>query len=323
MASSGSGAMEAAVSNFTTEGDEIAVIVGGKFGQRWQQINQAYLNRVHTLEVEWGEAVSPEKISDFLSDKPNCKAIFFQASETSTGVKLPVREIANHIRSHFRGLIIVDAISYLIAHEMKMDEWGIDVVISGSQKGFGVPAGLSFLAYSDLAFQSLSRRPRFYFDLRKEIANQKSGKSSWTPATSLILSLDKSLENFEAEGYENIFKHHEILAKATRNAIEAMGLELLAKRSPSNTLTAVKLPSSIDGKSLVTNLKEQFGTQFAGGQDSLSGKIIRISHLGLVDVLDMMAMISSFEMGLAMSGYQFEVGLGVKTALNTFISNQH
>jgi aspartate aminotransferase-like enzyme len=320
LTSSGTGAMEAAVQNLTAAGDEVVVVSGGKFGERWEKLAGAYQLRPEVVKIGWGTAPTADLILAALGRQKNPKAIFLQANETSTGVAYPVEVLARAIRAKFAGLIVVDCISSLGAHPMEMDAWGIDCVVAGSQKGFGIPPGLAFISLSDKAWGSLSERPRFYFDLARERKAQLEGQTAWTPATTLILSLKKSLELLHETGLEQLALHHEQLAAATRAAASAMGLELFAKDYPSNSLTAVCVPPAIDGSKLVKRLKNRFGTIFAGGQDHLKGKIIRIAHLGFISRFDLLDGLAALEFALAEEGYQGDLGQGVKTAMQVLAS---
>lgn len=317
LSSSGTGALEAAFVNLTEVGDKILVINGGKFGERWEKLGQAYQCRLITYSIPWGTAPELEVVKQHLRDNPDCKAVFFQANETSTGVAFPVKELAAAVRSVSNALIVVDAISSLVAQVIAMDDWSIDAVVSGSQKGFGIPPGLAFISLSKRAWTQLSKRPKFYFDLAKERTGQEKGETAWTPATTLILSLKPALEILSAVGPEGCDAYHARMAKACRNAAEAIGLPLLAQSHPSQALTAVRLPDNLDGSALVKLCRERYGAIFAGGQDQLKGKIIRIAHLGLVDQLDLISAIAAFEMGLHNLGYSHALGSGVAAAMRT------
>lgn len=313
LTASGSGAMEAAVTNFTASGDEVLVVVGGKFGERWQKLCIAYGCKPLVLQVKWGEAPLPSDVAELAKGK---KAVFFQANETSTGAFFPVKEIALALRqSGFEGSIVVDAISALCAHPIELDSWGLDCVVSGSQKGFGIPPGLAFVGLSERAESLFSSRERFYFDLRLELKGQGNGQSAFTPATSLILGLKASLERMLEFGIEEVFGHHQRLADAARASCIAMGLELLAAKFPSNALTAMKLPTGINGSALIKTITANDGAILAGGQDALKGKIIRLAHLGFIDRLDLICGIAAIEFGLTQVGHEFELGSGVSAAM--------
>ena len=314
--SSGTGAMEGAVSNILSKGDKALVVRGGKFGERWGEICKAYGIEFIPIDVEWGKAVDPKKIQRILGSDPSIRAVYTQASETSTGVKHPIKEIAAMVRKYEETVIIVDAITGIGVFDIPMDEWGLDVVVSGSQKALMLPPGLAFAALSDKAwkFAERSNLPKFYFDFKKELKSAQKNQNSFTPAISLFVGLRESLKLIRKEGLESVFGRHEKLATATREAVKALGLELYAPESPSNALTAVKVPEGIQGGKLKNLFFEKFGITVAGGQDQAKGKIIRIAHLGYYERLDMVMVISALEMLLKEMGYAFELGTGVKAA---------
>lgn len=311
---SGTGAMEATLLKLTAPGDEIVCVVGGKFGERWEQLARAFQCQVEVVAVEWGHAPTAAQILAAISRQKSTKAIFMQANETSTGAYYPVEALAREIRASYSGFLIVDAISSLGAHSMQLDAWQIDAVVAGSQKGFGIPPGLAFVAMSDRAWQHPSQRPRFYFDLDKERKGQAEGRTAWTPATTLIYALKAALEQMHQVGLEQVAEHHTTLAKAARAGVQAIGLQLFPTH-PSNALTTPSLPSSIDGSKLIKRLRARFGAFFAGGQDQLKGKIIRIAHLGFVSRFDLLDAMAAFEFGLAEEGYRHDLGAGVKAAM--------
>ncbi len=311
--SSGTGAMEGAVSNILSKGDKALVIRGGKFGERWGEICKAYGIEFIPIDVEWGRAVEPEWVEEALNSDPSIRAVYTQASETSTGVKHPIKEIAEIVKKYDDKVIVVDAITGIGVFNIPMDEWGLDVVISGSQKALMLPPGLSFVALSDKAWRFVERSdlPKYYFDFKKELKSIKKNQSSYTPAISLFIGLRETLNMIRKEGLERVFERHERLARATREAIKALGLELFAPDSPSNAVTAVKIPEGIDGERLKHLFFERFGITVAEGQDRAKGKIIRIAHLGYYDKLDMVMVISALEMLLKEMGYSFKLGTGV------------
>ena len=315
-ASSGTGAMEGAVSNTLSRGDEVLVVRGGKFGERWGEICEAYGVSFTPIDVPWGEAVDPLLIEKALDAQPSIKAVFVQASETSTGAMHPIKEIADLVKKRDGTILVVDAISGLGVFDLPMDKWGLDVVISGSQKAFMLPPGLGFVALSDKAwsFVKQSNLPKYYFNFEKEAASAKKNQSQFTPAISLVVGLRESLKMFREEGLENVFKRHEKLARATREAVKALGLELLAPESPSNALTAIKAPEGIDGKKLKKNFEDMYGLIIAGGQSQLKGKIIRIAHIGYFQPLDIIQAVSALELILKDMGYPVELGAGVRVA---------
>ena len=320
--SSGTGAMEGTVCNLLSPGDKALVVRGGKFGERWAEICQAYGIEVKPIEVEWGEAVDPELIAECLKEDSSIRAVFTQASETSTGVMHPIKEIAEITGSYEETVIVVDAITGIGVFDIPMDAWNVDVVVSGSQKALMLPPGLSFVALSEKAWRLVDRSnlPRYYFDFKQELKSAEKNQNTFTPAITLVIGLRESLRKIRQEGLKALFARHDLLAGATREAVKALGLELLAPESPSNALTAVKIPEGIGANGVKSRLFEEFGITIAGGQDRVKGKIIRIAHLGYYGRLDMIMVISALEMLLKEMGYQFELGAGVKAAEGVLIS---
>jgi len=319
--SSGTGAMEGAVTNLLSKGDRAIVVRGGKFGERWGEICKAYGIEFVPIDVEWGQAVRPERISETLRSDPSIRAVYTQASETSTGVKHPIREIAAVVREYENTVLVVDAITGTGVFSIPMDDWGVDVVVSGSQKALMLPPGLSFAALSEKAWRFVERSnlPKYYFDFKKELKAIQKNQSAYTPAISLFMALRESLRLIQQEGLEEVFRRHERLAEATRAAVKALGLELYAPDSPSNAVTAVKIPEGIGAGKIKNLFYERFGITVAGGQDRAKGRIIRIAHLGYYDKLDMIMVIAALEMLLKEMGYSFELGQGVKTAEEVLI----
>jgi len=319
--SSGTGAMEGAVTNLLSKGDRAIVVRGGKFGERWGEICKAYGIEFVPIDVEWGQAVRPERISEILRSDPSIRAVYTQASETSTGVKHPIREIAAVVRGYENTVLVVDAITGTGVFSIPMDDWGVDVVVSGSQKALMLPPGLSFAALSEKAWRFVERSnlPKYYFDFKKELKAIQKNQSAYTPAISLFMALRESLRLIQQEGLEAVFRRHERLAEATRAAVKALGLELYAPDSPSNAVTAVKIPEGIGAGKIKNLFYERFGITVAGGQDRAKGKIIRIAHLGYYDKLDMIMVIAALEMLLKEMGYSFELGQGVKAAEEVLI----
>lgn len=321
LTSSGTGALEAALTNLTDVGDSVVVIDAGKFGNRWLKMSEAFGLKTTCISLEWGTSFGENGqdyslITDALSTNP--KAIFFQANETSTGVHHDVEKIAKLIRKDSDALIVVDAVSSLAAHAMKMDDWGIDCVVSGSQKGFGIPAGLSFISLSEKAWAGLSKRPRFYFDLEKEKNGQKTGSTAWTPAITLVSALKVTLGLMTDAGLDNVVAHHKRASMAVRAAVSSIGLDLLGKQNPSHAVTAFKVPANIDGAKLVSCLRDDYKAVFAGGQNQLKGKIVRFGHLGFFDFLDIVSGTGALEMALKDCGYEFELGRSLSALLNSY-----
>lgn len=326
LSSSGTGAMETIIVNLFATGDEVIVVDGGKFGERWGKLAAKFGLTVHTLKVDWGHAVNPEEIVKQLQDHPKTRAVLFQASETSTGVYHPVKEIAQAIHKHSDALVIVDAITALGVVDLPMDAWGLDAIVSGSQKALMLPPGLAFLALSKRAHEQRQRSniPNFYFNLNAEDKAALGGETAWTPAVSLICGLDVVLTQLRKTGLEPVFKHHARLAEATRRGIKGLGLELFAQTSPSNSTTAVHVPKEIpEGKKVVSYLRDQFAVTIAGGQDAWKGKIFRIAHLGFYDELDMLTILSAIENTLKALGGNVELGRGVAAASQYFLESRN
>jgi aspartate aminotransferase-like enzyme len=316
-AASGTGAMDAAVSNLLSPGDHALVVRGGKFGERWAEICEAYGVRTTCIDVEWGSGVDPAEVERALAAHPDIRAVYLQASETSTCARHPVKEIAEIVRRRDDRLIVVDAITAVGVYDLPMDAWGLDVVISGSQKAFMMPPGLSFLALSDRAqgFMKQATCPHYYFDLKKELKSLPTDQTQWTPAVSLLVGLAEALDIILDEiGLEETFARTDKLAHATRESLRAIGLRLLAPSAPSPACTAFLVPDGIDGQALRKVLRDRLGYTLADGQGHLKGKILRIAHLGYYDRFDTIACIAAVEMALAAVGYVHKLGEGARTA---------
>jgi aspartate aminotransferase-like enzyme len=302
---SGTGGLESAIVNTLSPGDRVLAVSIGNFGERFAQIARAYGADVTTLRFESGAAADPDQIARALAADPSIKAVLVTHNETSTGVTNPLEQIAAAVRPS-GALILVDAISSLTSIPVKSDAWGLDVVVSGSQKGWMVPPGLVFVSMSERAWQAYERAtmPRYYFDLRLYRDSIARGQTPQTPAVSLYFALDAALDMLEAEGWESIYTRHQSCADLTRRGAKRLGLELLAdERFASNTVTAVKLPPGVDVSRLRKTMREQHGVVVAGGQGALSGKIIRIGHLGLVNEEDMRATLDALEQALPVAGF--------------------
>ena len=323
-ASSGTGAMEGSVTNTLCAGDKAIVVEGGKFGERWALICHAYGVKAQVLSVEWGQAMDPKRIGRALEQDPSIKAVFTQATETSTGVLHPIKEIAAIVSQYPGTILVVDGVSHLGAVELPMDEWKLDVVVAGSQKAIMLPPGLAFAALSDKAwrFVEKSTLPRFYFDFKKELKNLVKNQNAYTPAISLIVGLAQSLKMIRQEGLEKIFVRHARLAKATREAMKALGLQLYAPKAFSDAVTAVLAPPGVDGQKIVKILREKHNLTIAGGQDQAKGKIFRMAHMGYVDSFDILAAIAALEMTLKELGHPVDSGKGLKAAMEALSGNK-
>lgn len=315
LAASGTGAMEAAVVNTCSVGDTVLVVNGGKFGDRWVKICQSFGVRVVEIKVEWGRAVTVEAVAQALRAHPHPGAILLQGSETSTTVLHPMREIAE-LTANTDILLIVDGITTVGATEVPMDRWGIDILITGSQKALMLPPGLAFLALSPKAWSRVETAtlPRFYFDLKRERREQQKHTTAYTPAISLINGLHEVLRILQVEGLEHVFARHAHLASATRAAAQALGLRLLAPEHPSPAATGVWLPTQVEGERLLKYMRDRMGVDIAGGQDHLKGKVVRISHIGYAGPFDVITAISALEMALRRWGCELAFGSGVRAA---------
>ncbi len=326
LAASGTGGLEAAITNLTVVGDTIIVISGGVFGERWAKIAEAHGRIVHRIVVEWGKAVEPSAVAEALLAVPNAALLCATLSETSTGVQHPIQAIAELTRSS-NILLAVDAVSGLAVGELRMDDWGIDVVVSGSQKGLMIPPGIAFISLNDRAWKQVDTKaaPSFYFSLRQakaKLTEDKLPDTPWTPSVSLVCQLQASLRLIEAEGIEAIWKRHELLALATRTAVTAMGLSLFAdKSSPNPGVTSVYSPEGIDSGVIVKKLRQDWGISIVGGQGKLKGKIFRIGHMGYCDRTDVLATIAALEVVLSSLDVKIQFGNGVAAAQNIFLTS--
>lgn len=313
---SGTGGMEAAVSNFFARGDKVLVVRAGKFGERWAELGRVYGLEVINIDVEWGRSVNPDLIAQALRKGPDIRGVFIQASETSTGARHDAEAIGRLVKDYPQTLLIVDAITALGVFDLATDDWGLDIVVTGSQKALMLPPGLAFVSVSPKAWRAAERSdlPKFYFDLKKEKKSQIKNENAFTPAVSLLIGLQAVLRQLKEDGLEAVFARHDLLARATRAAMLALGLELYTQDLPSNAVTAVKVPEGIDGQALTKQLREKYGITIAGGQDRAKGKIFRLAHLGYADVFDVIIAVSAVEMCLHDLGYKLEFGRGVKAA---------
>ncbi len=322
MASSGTGGMDASVSNMLSPGDKAICIIGGKFGERWAELCQTYGVETVNIDVEWGRAVDPGQVEDALSAHPDCKAVFVQAHETSTGVKHPVKELGEIVAKRDNTLLIVDAISAMGVYDLKTDEWGLDVVVSGSQKSFSLPPGLSMVSVSEKAwrFAEQAKCPRYYFNFLKERKALAKKTTAYTSAVSLIIGLGEVLKQFKAMGLDALFAHHRRLSEAVKTAVASMGLELFPKDA-SEAITVIKAPEGIDGTEVVKVLREEYGITIAGGQAHLKGKVFRISHYGYLSEWDMIIAIAAIERALNQLGHKVAFGSGVAAAEEYFANS--
>ncbi len=317
-ASSGTGAMEASVVNLLSPGDKAICVQGGKFGERWAELCRAYGVEAVIIDVEWGDAVSAEEIERVLNKHPDAKVVFTTLSETSTGVATDVKAIGAMMNNK-PAVLVTDAISGLGGMELKTDEWGVDVVVSGSQKGLMIPPGLAFCSISPKAWELVekARCPRYYFDFRKAKKNLDKNTTAFTPAITLCIGLNEALKMIREETLEKAIARHARLAEAVRGAIQAIGLELFAKK-PANVVTAVKSPENIDSGKIVKMMRDDYGISIAGGQGDAKGKIFRIAQLGYMNEFDILTGLSCLEIVLARLGYKFEMGKAIGFAETKF-----
>ncbi|MDQ6979678.1 MAG: alanine--glyoxylate aminotransferase family protein [Mariprofundaceae bacterium] len=317
LASSGSGAMEASMVNFCSPGDTIIYVNGGKFGERWGKIAGKHGVTAVEISVPWGQAVAVTDVEAALNAHPDARGVFVQASETSTTTEHPIREIAALTRDRENCITVVDAITALGVIDMPMDDWNLDVVISGSQKAFMLPPGLATIAVSSKAWKLAESAAcsTFYFDLKTERKNQQAGKdtTAWTPAASLVIGLNEVLKMMFEEGLNHLFARHKLLAEATRAGVAALGMKLVSS-TPASSATGAFIPEEVDGAAFVKYLRDTMGVTFAGGQDDLKGRILRIAHLGYYDVFDIVIAMSAIEIALNRFGYPVQMGAGVAAA---------
>ncbi len=321
-ASSGTGAMEACVANLFSPGEEVIVVRGGKFGERWGELAEIYGLKPVYIDVPWGEAVEVETVAEVLKAHPEARGLLIQAHETSTGVKHPVEQIAPLTRER-ETLLVVDAISALGVYPLPFDELGIDAMVAGSQKSLALPPGLSFVALSARARKRAEETsgPRYYFDFRREFKALEKETTAFTPAVSLLYGLSEVLSRIREVGLERLFAHYRLLAGACRAGIKTLGLELFAKE-PCEALTIVKVPEGVDGAKLMKLMREKYRVTMAGGQAKLKGKVVRIAHLGYQSELDVILALATLEMALSELGYQITLGAGVSAAQKYFLEAQ-
>ncbi len=324
LSSSGTGAMEATVVNLFASGDKVLVINAGKFGERFQKLSQKFGLNTQVMTLDWGHSAEPDEIAKFLKANPDTRGVLLQASETSTATEHPVEAIAKAVHESSDALVVVDAITALGVVDLPLDKWGLDAVVSGSQKALMLPPGLAFLALSERGQKARARAniPRFYYDLAAEDKAASKGETAWTPAVGLVMALDVVLARIVTTGLQPIFAFHKRLAEGTRRGTAALGLELFSKGIPSTAVTAVHVPTVIpEGKKIISHLRDRFGITIAGGQDAWTGKIFRLAHLGFYDELDMVQILSAVEMTLNKLGYRCEYGKGAGAAAAYFAEN--
>jgi aspartate aminotransferase-like enzyme len=320
LAASGTGALEAAVVNLCSPGDEVLVVRCGKFGERWADIAGAFGLTVHAVDAPYGEAVPPERVAAALAAHPSARALFVTQSETSTGVLEDVEAYAALTR-RTGTLCVVDTVSSLGVVPCPMDAWGVDVVVAGSQKGLMCPPGLAFVALNDRAWLAAeqARCPRFYWDLPTERRWQAKNQGQFTPAVSLLAGLDVALGLLRSEGLPEVHRRHDRLARAARAGAEALGLALFARATPSPAVTAIVSPAGIDGEAVVRTYGSDDNITIAGGQGEMKGKLFRLAHLGWVDESDLVVGLAALERALMRLGVTVELGAAVAAAQRIFV----
>ena len=318
---SGTAAMEAGIINTLSKGDQVICGDNGKFGERWVKVARAYGLDVKVVKADWGTPLDPNQFKRILEEDTNekIKAVILTHSETSTGVINDLKSINNEVKNHSKAITIADCVTSLGACNIPMDEWGIDVIASGSQKGYMIPPGLSFVAMSKRAWEAnnQSNLPKFYLDLKQYLKTVNQNSNPFTPAINLYFALEASLTMMQKEGLNNIFARHARHQKATQEGIKAMGLNLFTKENfGSPAITAVK-PENIDAESIRKAIKNDFDILLAGGQDHLKGKIFRIGHLGFVNNRDIISVISSLESTLDKMGkLKVPIGQGIAKTIS-------
>jgi serine---pyruvate transaminase len=304
-------------------GDAILACAAGKFGERWIQLGEAYGAQIVRYEPGWGERLDPAEIDRRLTENPDVKVAFATLSETSTGIVHDIQAIADVARRH-DVILAVDAVSGLGATELRQDEWGVDVVVAGSQKALMCPPGLAFVSVSDAAWGALGDSPRFYFDWEATRKAQHVFDAAFTPAVSLVRGLDVALGLILERGLEGAFEHHVRLGRAAREGIKAMGLELFSPDEDSAAVvTAVRVPEGVDGSELLLALRDRHGITLAPGQGALKGKIFRIGHIGYFDVFDIATALAALELALVELGAEVERGVAVTRAMEAYEQPVH
>jgi aspartate aminotransferase-like enzyme len=328
LTSSGTGSMEAAVTNAFSTGDKVLVVSVGNFGERFKKICQKYGLDVTALDYEWGDAARPGDIKKALDNDPDIKGVLVQFSETSTGVLNDVEAMGNLIKD-YPAILVVDAISGIGASELKVDRWNLDIVCGGSQKAISAPTGVAFMSVSRKAWKMVGKSdiPKFYFDLTaaKKYLEKDPPQTPWTPGISIIVAMNRALDMFFEEGMDNVFKRHRVNALAVQRSCEKLQLEMLVKEPEKRgvSVTAIRIPEEIDGRLLVKTMRIKYGVTVAGGQGKLAGKIFRIGHLGYVGIFDVLTAICALEFALKEQEWKFELGSGIREVEKIFWENNY
>lgn len=320
-ASSGSGAMEAAISNLFSPGDKVIACSAGKFGERWVQMAQAFKLETVVLSKPYGESVLPEELEAMLRRHPDVQGVLVQATESSTGISHDVQAMGRIVAAT-DAILVVDAITGLGSSILEIDEWALDVVIGGSQKSLMIPPGLAYCSVSEKAFRRVetATNPNFYFNLRKHVEAGPKGDSPWTPASSLLLGMAEVLRYIRELGRDQLIRNAQLLARATRESAQALGLELFARNAiPAGAVTAIRAPDGLDSGQIVRAYKERFEAVIANGQGSMKGQIFRFAHLGYFDFHDLFATIAELEIILHELGREVDFGGGVQAAQAVYL----
>jgi aspartate aminotransferase-like enzyme len=324
LTSSGTGGMESAVANTVSPGDKVLTLVGGKFGERWSELANQYGAEVIELNYEWGTCVDPQAVQEQLAANPDIKVVFATQNETSTGVTNDI-EALGKIVAQTPALFVVDGVSGVGGIEIKVDEWNVDILTTGSQKSLMLPPGLAIQSISDKAWKKIeeNKSPRYYFSLLKARKQYPKWNTAYTPAVSLFVGLNAALDMILNEGLDNVYARHKLLRDATRAAIRALGLNLMTDDAcASPVVTSVYAPEGIGADDIRKVLKQEYNITFAGGQAKLKNKIFRIAHMGFADKMDVIIAVSGLEMALQKVGYPVELGAGVKAAQQVFLGVQ-
>lgn len=319
LGAAGTGAMESAVANLARPGEPVLACSAGKFGDRWIELCEAYGAELRRYEPGWGQRLDPVEIDRLLTEHPDVRVVFATLSETSTGIVHDIQAVAEAARAH-DAILAVDVISGLGATELRQDDWGVDVVVAGSQKALMCPPGLSFASVSERALE-LAAEPggmgRYYFDWARTRKAQRNDppNSPFTPPVNIVRALDVALGLIEEEGLEQVLGRHDLLARATRAGALALGLDLYGDPDERSTVvTAIELPSSIDGSQVPKLLRDRYGITANGGQEQLKGRILRIAHCGYFGAFDILTILSALELVLRELGCEVELGTGVGAA---------
>ncbi len=315
---SGTGGMEAAVSSALAAGEKVILLTAGRWGERWRGVLKAFQANIIAVEVPYGKAVTPEMLGKALAENPDTKAVFSTLSETSTGIGHDIEAYGNLV-AKTEALLVVDGISGLGAMECRTDAWNVDIMVTGSQKALMLPPGLAFVSCSEKAWKKIDATPvrNFYLDLRRYRKSLAESDTPFTPANTLIRAQRASLKRIRTEGIENLWSRHAKIAAATRAGVQAMGLELFAER-PNNALTVITVPAGVDGSGTLKKLEKQHGFKLADGQDSMKGKIWRLSHMGYTDAFEVLGALAALELVLIGDGYKLEPGAGVAAFQRNF-----